>query len=124
MNTNLLTTQWHTLPEETVRRLQVEKLRRYLRDVVVPFSPHYRALFHEHGFAPDDLHTLEDLDRLPLTSKLDLSSTPEHPNRIRDFLVLPDKKFSRAVPRTFSAPSSTAANTSAAPSMPSSAPCS
>ena len=91
MNTNLLTTQWHTLPEATVRRLQVEKLRRYLRDVVVPFSPHSRALFHEHGFHPDDLHTLEDLDRLPLTSKLDLSSTPEHPNRIRDFLVLPDK---------------------------------
>ena len=92
MNTNLLTTQWHTLPEATVRRLQTEKLRRYLRDVVVPFSPHYRALFHEHSFQPDDLHTLEDLDRLPLTSKLDLSSTPEHPNRIRDFLVLPDKK--------------------------------
>ena len=93
MNTNLLTTQWHTLPEATVRRLQTEKLRRYLRDVVVPFSPHYRALFHEHGFAPDDLRTLEDLDCLPLTSKLDLSSTPEHPNRIRDFLVLPDKKI-------------------------------
>ena len=92
MNPNLLTTQWHTLPEATVRRLQAAKLRRYLRDVVVPFSAHYRALFHEHGFHPDDLRTLEDLDHLPLTSKLDLSSSPEHPNRIREFLVLPEEK--------------------------------
>ena len=33
MNTKLLTTQWQSLPEGAIRQLQIEKLRRYLRDV-------------------------------------------------------------------------------------------
>src|SRR5688500_5827478 len=49
MNQRLLRTQWHQLPEKIIRQLQAEKLRRYLRDVVVPFSAHYRELFARHG---------------------------------------------------------------------------
>ena len=46
MNPNLLRTQWHRLPEKIIRELQAEKLRRYLREVVVPFSAHYREMFN------------------------------------------------------------------------------
>ncbi len=90
MNSTLLTTQWQQLPERTVRRLQAEKLRRYLRDVVLPFSAHYRELFHRHGLSADSFRTLEDLEKIPFTSKLDLVNTPEHPQKARDFLIIPD----------------------------------
>lgn len=80
-----------TRPEHAVRRLQSEKLRRYLRDVVLPFSPRYRELFREHGLSADSIRSLDDLGRIPLTSKADLLNTPEHPQRARDFLITPDQ---------------------------------
>ena len=42
MNSSLLKTQWQRLPEKAIQRLQGQKLRRYLCEVVVPFSAHYR----------------------------------------------------------------------------------
>ena len=76
MNSTQLTQRWSRLPSETLRRLQAEKLRRYLRDVVVPFSAHYRELFQQHGLKADDIRTLEDLERIPFSSKMDLTNTP------------------------------------------------
>ena len=58
MNSTQLTQRWSRLPRETVRRLQAEKLRRYLRDVVVPFSAHYRELFHQHGIKADNIRKI------------------------------------------------------------------
>src|SRR5947208_11033071 len=72
MKSNLLTTQWPRLPRDVVLRLQAEKLRRYLREVVVPFSAYYRQLFHQHGLKADSIHSLEDLEQIPFTSKADL----------------------------------------------------
>lgn len=88
--TPLLTTAWDRLPRAKVRELQAAKLRRYLRDVVVPFSAHYRELFHQHGLAPDGFRTLGHLEGIPFTSKLDLVNTPEHPQRAREFVLIPD----------------------------------
>jgi phenylacetate-coenzyme A ligase PaaK-like adenylate-forming protein len=92
MNTSVLTTQWHTLPERIVRELQANKLRRYLRTTVLPFSSHYRELFRKNNLTADSFRTLEDLQRLPMTSKMDLLNTPENPKRIRDFILVPDAK--------------------------------
>jgi phenylacetate-CoA ligase len=36
--------------------------------------PYYRALFKKHRFSPGDLRTLEDIRKIPLTSKKDLLS--------------------------------------------------
>src|SRR5262245_32059558 len=91
MNLNLLRTRWQDLPEQAIRQLQAEKLRRYLRTVVLPFSAHYRELFKEHGLTADSIRSLEDLQRLPFSSKTDLLNTPEHPQRVRDFLLIPDQ---------------------------------
>ena len=91
MNTSVLTTHWHKLPEKIVRNLQAEKLRRYLRTTVLPFSSHYRELFRENNLDADSFRTLDDLQRLPLTSKADLLSTPDNPKKIRDFILAPDK---------------------------------
>jgi len=92
MNSTLLTTQWQRLPEKVIRQLQTEKLRRYLRDVVVPFSAYYRELFDKHGIRPDAIRTLEDLEQIPFTSKADLVNTPDHPQRAKDFIIVPDPK--------------------------------
>ena len=81
MNPNLLRTQWHQLPEKIVRQLQAEKLRRYLRDVVLPFSPHYREIFRSLRLSADDIRSVDDLRRLPFTSKSDLLPTSEKPAR-------------------------------------------
>src|SRR5207247_9021990 len=90
MNPKSLTTRWHDLPEALIRQLQAEKLRHYLRQVVLPFSAHYRELLEQHGLAADSIRSLEDLQRLPFSSKTDLLDTPDDPQRVRAFLSIPD----------------------------------
>ncbi len=60
-----------TMPEETIRVLQLAKLKETVAWVYekVPF---YRAKFEEQGVAPEDIQSLEDLPRLPFTIKSDL----------------------------------------------------
>src|ERR1051325_71487 len=92
MKPTALMTRWQGLPETAIRRLQAEKLARYLRDVVLPFSAHYRELFRQHGLTADNLRTLADLRRFPFTSKADLLNTPDNPQKARDFIVIPDER--------------------------------
>ena len=100
MNPTLLKTKWQQLPETEIRRLQAAKLHRYLRDVVLPFSAHYRELFRERGLSADSIRSLEDLARIPFTSKSDLLNTPDHPEKIRDFVLIPDQKILMHRPST------------------------
>ena len=91
MKQQLLTTAWARLPRDKVRELQAAKLRRYLRDVVIPFSGHYRELFHKHGLTADSIRTLNHLEQIPFSSKIDLVNSPEHPQRARDFVIIPEQ---------------------------------
>src|SRR6266566_3255386 len=100
MNPKLLATRWAQLPEEVVVELQAEKLRHYLRTVVLPFSPHYRELFAQHGLKAESIRTLEDLEQIPFTSKNDLLNTPDNPQRARDFLIIPDQQTLARRPST------------------------
>ena len=52
---------WPPLPSAELRARQAKQLHRYLRDVVLPFSPHYRALFQRLGLTADSIRTLDDL---------------------------------------------------------------
>ena len=88
MNANRLTTSWHKLPRKTLRELQARRLRAYLRDVVLPFHPHYREVFSKHGLDWRAIETLEDLQRIPFTSKSDLVGGI--PNERREFVIAPD----------------------------------
>lgn len=89
MKTKRLTASWHKLPRKTVRKLQAERLRAYLRDVVLPFQPYYRERFAESGLSWRDIHSLEDLARIPFTSKLDLAGGSA---RTRAFVIAPEQK--------------------------------
>jgi phenylacetate-CoA ligase len=90
MSSNSLTNRWQKLPEAALRRLQAEKLGRYLRTTVVPFSAHYRQLFRENGLSADSIRTLEDLQRIPFTTKFDLLNTAAQPQKFKDFILVPD----------------------------------
>lgn len=91
MSTKVLTSNWQRLPEATVRARQAEQLHRWLRDTVLPFSAHYRELFRQLKLTAADFHSLDDLRRLPFTSKVDLLNTPDNPQKVRDFLLVPDR---------------------------------
>ncbi len=60
-----------TMDRERLRALQTERLRDKVAYVAarVPF---YRERFAAQGIAPDDVHSLDDLSRLPFTTKSDL----------------------------------------------------
>src|SRR3979411_1431497 len=100
MNGNLLRNRWEQLPERVVRRLQAEQLTRYLSEVVVPFSAHYRKVFQDRGLNAQSIRTLEDLQRLPFPSKFDLLATPEQPQRFKNFILVPDEQVLRRRPAT------------------------
>ncbi|HWX19314.1 MAG TPA: AMP-binding protein, partial [Candidatus Binatia bacterium] len=68
--------------------------------VVLPFSAHYRQLFREHNLEVDSLRTLEDLQRIPFTSKADLLNTTEQPQRFKDFLLVPEPAVLARRPET------------------------
>lgn len=60
-----------TMERDTLQELQLERLRQTARRVYekVPF---YREKFNELGITPDDIQSLDDLQRLPFTVKSDL----------------------------------------------------
>ncbi|MCR9248617.1 MAG: AMP-binding protein [bacterium] len=72
------------------RRLQDHLLGRYVREYLYPFSPYYRRLFDDNGVRPEQIRTVDDLRRIPLTQKLDLLATPEDPQRFKQFILQPD----------------------------------
>jgi len=76
---------WPPLRKEAVQAWQLAALRQYLRRTVIPFSPHYRELFRKHRVNPAQLHKLDDLRRIPFTSKLDLAGG------VKDFVITPDR---------------------------------
>src|SRR6266404_753125 len=100
MSLHTLTQLWQELPEGLVRRFQAAKLSRYLRSTVLPFSAYYRKLFREAGLTADSIHTLEDLQRVPFTTKADLLNTAEEPQRFKDFILVPDPATLRRRPET------------------------
>jgi phenylacetate-CoA ligase len=100
MNRNLLQNRWQHLSEVVIRRAQAEQLKRYLRTVVLPFSAYYRQLFQEHGLDAESFRSLDDLQRIPFTSKADLINSPAQPQRFRDFILIPDPKVLARRPST------------------------
>ncbi|MFT5470477.1 MAG: phenylacetate-CoA ligase [Verrucomicrobiales bacterium] len=87
---------WDSTDPERLREWQGGKLRRYLKETVLPFSAHYGKL----GIEPDEIRTLDDLQHLPFTSKNDLLPTEENPKRARDFVLIPDEAVLRRRPST------------------------
>ncbi len=56
-------------PWDELKQLQNEKLHHFITRHVYPFSPYYRKLFDDNKINPCDIRTVEDLRRIPFTSK-------------------------------------------------------
>ncbi len=97
---NFLWKQWHNLPEPAVRQKQAARLRQFLRDAVLPFSAYYRGIFQEHQLTANSIQSLDDLAKIPFTTKADLLNAPEHPERTKEFVLIPDEKILSRRPGT------------------------
>ena len=59
-----------TMPREALQALQVQRLRKTIR--IAMNSPYYGKLYRERGITADDIHTVEDIRKLPFTTKADM----------------------------------------------------
>ena len=59
-----------TMSESGLKALQLERLQQTVRHCM--HSPFYRQRFEELGITPEDIKTLDDVQKLPFTSKEDL----------------------------------------------------
>ena len=87
--------RWDHLSPSELRSMQIGKLRTYLRNQVLPFSPHYRRIAEEQGFQPSDIKSHDDLRRIPFTTKKDLLPSAENPEGPREFILQPSAETIR-----------------------------
>ncbi len=67
---------------EVIQDFQNNKLRQEIK-YIASNSPFYRSMFEELGICPDDIQTVDDLQKLPVTTKLDLQQ------KNQDFIAVP-----------------------------------
>lgn len=63
---DVLKSQW--LGQEAMARLQLDRLQKVVRHAAA-HVPYYRESFEEAGFRPDQLVSLEDMQRIPILTK-------------------------------------------------------
>jgi phenylacetate-CoA ligase len=63
------------LSREDIRTIQMVKLKRLIQHAY-DRVPYYRQLFDSAGIRPADIQTLDDVGKIPLTTKDDLKKTP------------------------------------------------
>ncbi|OEU45348.1 MAG: phenylacetate--CoA ligase [Desulfobacterales bacterium S7086C20] len=63
--------EFEALPREAIEAIQLKRLRD-LAERVYATVPFYKKAFDERGVKPDDIKSLEDLQKLPFTMKQDL----------------------------------------------------
>ena len=72
---------WHQLsraPRSEQRGLQNRLLARYVREELYACSAHYRRVFDDAGVDPREIRGVDDLRRLPFTTRADLASAQAH----------------------------------------------
>ncbi len=80
---------WDRMPYKQYRLAQEQRLARYIREQVYPYSAFYRTLFDERGIKPESIRTLDDLQSLPFTTKADISPSEADPERPRKLILDP-----------------------------------
>ncbi len=65
--------EYETLTRGEIEKLQLERLQKTVRHCMN--SPFYKQRFADHNLSPDDIRTLDDLKKIPFTTKQDLRDT-------------------------------------------------
>ncbi len=76
--------------------LQEEQLRRHVRQEVYPFSAYYRRAFDAAKVRPEEIRTVDDLRRLPFTTKADVLAAQSDERTKRDFVLVPSPDLIKA----------------------------
>lgn len=77
------------------------RLHRFINEELYPYSPFYRRLFDTNKIDPKSIRTLDDLRRIPFTTKADIAPTADNPTRHLDLVLQPDaEKIRRFAPKT------------------------
>ena len=71
--TECLHPQFELLSRSEIKALQLERLQATVKHCMN--SPFYKKRFEENGISPEDIKTLDDLRRIPFTTKQDLRDT-------------------------------------------------
>jgi phenylacetate-CoA ligase len=79
-----------TMPLEDLRKLQLRKFQRVF-GYVYEKSPFYRAKFQKAGLKPEDIKTLDDIRKIPLTNKKEMRIAQENkePYPFGELLTVP-----------------------------------
>lgn len=65
--------EFETLTRPEIEKLQLERLQKTVQHCMN--SPFYKQRFEENNLKPEDIRSLEDLQKIPFTTKQDLRST-------------------------------------------------
>lgn len=65
--------QYECMSRQEIEQLQLERLKHTVRHCMN--SPFYKKRFDEAGLTPDDIKTLDDIRKIPFTTKQDLRDT-------------------------------------------------
>ncbi len=80
------------LSKEEIKDLQNSQLEKMIR-YQIPYSPFYRQMFKNNDINFKDIKTVDDLQKLPFTTKEDLLATKEDPGKSKKFILQPDEKL-------------------------------
>ena len=73
---------------QSIRTYQNRKLNEFVNFHLYPFSPFYKNLFDKHHISPRSIRSVEDLERLPFTTKNDFVDHA-NPDKFREFVLRP-----------------------------------
>lgn len=66
------------------------RLHRFVNEQLYPYSPFYRRLFDANKIDPRSIRTVDDLRRIPFTTKHDIAPTAGDASRHLDIVLQPD----------------------------------
>jgi len=84
--------QLQCLKPGKTRQLQNKLLRKFIRNQI-PYHPHYREIFKKNNIKFSDVRTIDDLRKLPFTSKEDIAPTTKEPRKFLNFILQPNKNL-------------------------------
>jgi len=85
---------WNTLSHlstEKIKNIQNKRLRYFIQHKI-PFSPYYAKLFKKNKINFSDIKTVDDLKKIPFTTKKDIAPTKKEKKQI-NFILKPDKEL-------------------------------
>jgi len=94
---------WKTLSHLNIKRIKniQNKQLRYFIQHKIPFSPYYNKLFKKNKIKFSDIKTIEDLKKIPFTTKKDIAPTKSNPKKHADFILQPNKDTIKTYSSTF-----------------------